>query len=191
MIRVCALLFALLGPTIAFPQNPSPDSPYASLQDDLLEHFVGKWNVGGTTHNRPTASTFEVDWVLNHQFLRIYQKSSEDAFGASVPYEAMLMVGYDTASKNYVLHVMNIRGGRDARGVAFGRRTRNEISFSYHDIVPPGVNSAAPTIAESASRPGVRFTWEPDAKTWHLVFGSHNAKGDWQTVTDLRATLAK
>jgi hypothetical protein len=103
----------------------------------------------------------------------------------------MLMVGYDATSKNYVLHLLNIRGGRDARGIAFGRRTGNEISFAYYDIAPPGVNSAAPTIADTAPRPGVRFTWEPDVKTWHLVFGSHNAKGDWQTVTDLRATPAK
>jgi hypothetical protein len=76
MIRLCALMFTLLIPSIAFPQNQSPDS-YAVLKDDLLDHLVGKWNVAGTTHNTPTAQTLEVDWVLNHQFLRIYQKSSE------------------------------------------------------------------------------------------------------------------
>jgi hypothetical protein len=43
----------------------------------------------------------------------------------------------------------------------------------------------------AASRPGVRFTWDPDARTWHIVFGSQNAKGEWRTVTDLRATQAK
>ena len=191
MIRLCAMLFTLLVPSISFPQSQSPDSPYAALQDDLLDHFVGKWNVGGSTHDTPSSGTLEVDWVLNHQFLRIYQKSSENAFGGSVPYEAILMLGYDATSKNYVLHAMNIRGGRGARGISFGRRTGNEISFTYHDIAPPGVNSTAPTIAETPSRPGVRFTWAPDAKTWHLVFGSHNAKGEWQTVTDLRATQPK
>lgn len=189
MIRVCALLFTLLIPSIAFPQNQSPD-PYAALQDDLLDRLVGKWNVTGTTHGTPTTQTLEVDWVLNHQFLRIYQKSSENARGGSVPFEAMLMVGYDATSKNYVLHPMNIRGGQDA-GVGFGRRTGNEISFAYYNITPPGVNSTVATIADVPRRPGVRFTWEPDAKTWHLVFGSHDAKGDWQTVTDLRATPAK
>jgi hypothetical protein len=67
MIRLCALMFTLLIPSIAFPQSQFPD-PYAVLQDDLLDHLVGKWNVAGTTHNTPTAQTLEVDWVLNHQF---------------------------------------------------------------------------------------------------------------------------
>jgi hypothetical protein len=201
MIRLCALMLSLMIPSmmipsmmipsIVFPPIQSVDRRSAGLQDDLLDHLVGKWKVGGTTHNTPTSQTLEVEWVLNHQFLRIYQKSSENEFGGNVPYEAMLMVGYDATSKNYVLHLMNMRGGQFARGVAFGRRTGNEISFAYYDIVPPGVSTAAPTVAEAASRPGVRFTWEPDAKTWHLVFGSRNAKGDWETVTDLRATPAK
>src|SRR5688572_31540269 len=98
MIRLCALIFTLLVPSIALTQNQPPDSPYAALQDDLLDHFVGKWNVGGSTHETPTTQTFEVDWVLNHQFLRIYQKSSENARGGSVPFEAILMVGYDPTS---------------------------------------------------------------------------------------------
>jgi hypothetical protein len=191
MIRLCAAIVTLLIPSIAFPQTQSPDRQSAGLQDDLLDHLVGKWNVVGTTHNMPTAQTLEVDWVLNHQFLRIYEKSSENARGASVPYEAILMVGYDATSKHYVLHLMNIRGGQGARGVAFGRRTGNEIAFAYYDVAPPGVSGAAPTIADTPPRPGVRFTWEPGAKSWHLVFGSHDAKGDWQTVTDLRATPAK
>jgi hypothetical protein len=184
-------MFTLALPSVAFPQNLSSDRQSAGLQDDLLDHLVGKWNVRGTTHNTPTAQTLEVDWVLNHQFLRIYQKTSESEFGGSVPYEAMLMVGYDATSKNYILHLMNMRGGQFARGVAFGRRTGNEISFAYYDIVPPAANNAAPTVADAASRPGVRFTWEPDAKTWHIVFGSQDSKGDWQTVTDVRATPAK
>jgi hypothetical protein len=191
MIRLCALMFTLLSSSIAFAQNQSADNPYAALQDDLLDHLVGKWDVSGTSHNTATSQTLEVDWVLNHQFIRIYQKSSENARGGSVPYEAMLMVGYDATSKNYVLHLMNIRGGRDARGIAFGRRTGNEISFAYFDMAPSGLNSAAPTIVDTALRPGIRFTWEPDSKTWHIVFGRHDAKGDWQTVTDLSATQAK
>jgi hypothetical protein len=60
MIRSCALMSTLLIPSIAFPQNQSP-SPYAVLQDDLLDHLVGKLNVGGTTHirrpHRPLRST--------------------------------------------------------------------------------------------------------------------------------------
>jgi dipeptidyl aminopeptidase/acylaminoacyl peptidase len=187
MIRLCALMFTLVIPSVAYPQVRSLDGQSASLQDDLLDLLVGKWDVRGTTHNTPTTQTLEVDWVLNHQFLRIYQKSSENVFGGSVPYEAILMVGYDPTSKNYVLHLMNIRGGGFARGIAVGRRTGNEISFVYYDIVPPGVNSAAPTLATEDSRPGVRFTWEPDSKSWHLVFGTQTAKGGWQTVTDVRA----
>ena len=191
MIRLFALMVTLLMPLGALSQNQSPDSPYAALQDDLLDHFVGKWIVNGTTHRRPTSSTYQVDWVLNHQFLRIGQKSSENAFGANVPYESIMMVGYDATSGTYVLHLMNVRGGRDARGIAFGRRTVNEISFAYYDIAPPRVNGAAPTIANAAPRPGVRFTWEPDSKSWRLVFGSQNAEGEWQTVTDLKATQSK
>ncbi len=162
-------MFVLLIASVAFPQSPP------IFQDDLLDHLVGKWDATGTVHDRPSRQTFEVDWVLNHQFLRIHEKSVENIAGRNVPFEAMLFIGYDKTSKRYVLHSMSVFGGGRPGELAYGQRSGNEIKFDE----------------EFAGRRGHgRFIWQPESKTWHYVTGVENANGELQTAVDLKLTPA-
>ncbi len=43
-------MFLLLIAPVAFPQNAIP-----SLTDDLLDHLVGRWEMTGTVHDRPSS----------------------------------------------------------------------------------------------------------------------------------------
>ena len=72
--------------------------------------------------------TIRVDWVLNHQFVRIDEKMTENRPGWNIPYEALHFIGYDTAQKRYVLHVMNVAGA-SGPPVAYGERQGDEIKF--------------------------------------------------------------
>ena len=159
--------------TLVFPQNVRQ---IPTFQDDLLDHLVGKWDATGTVHDRPSGQTFEAEWVLNHQFLRIHEKSVENVTGTNVPFEALLFIGYDKTSKRYVYHTMNVFGGGRLGDLADGQRRGNEIKFE----------------ANFEGRQGyARFIWQPESKTWHYVNGVQNAKGEWGVTVDLKLTPAK
>lgn len=167
------LIFVLLFASVAFPQNVRQ---MPTFQDDLLDPLVGKWDATGTVHGRPSRQTFEAEWVLNHQFLRIHEKSVENVAGTNVPFEALLFIGYDKTSKRYVLHSMNVFGGGRAGEFVYGQRSGNEIKFE----------------ANFAGRQGyARFIWQPESKTWHYVNGVENAKGESGVTVDLKLMPAK
>jgi len=48
------------------------DGEHRIFQDRLLERLVGKWNVTGKAAGQKIEQYCEADWVLNHQFLRLY-----------------------------------------------------------------------------------------------------------------------
>lgn len=142
------------------------------LQDDFLDRLVGRWDVTGTSHDLPMPGTMKIDWVLNHQFVRIDQKTTGNRPGWDIPYEALLFIGYDSAQKQYVLYALNVMGPSGPR-VVNGERQGNEIKFEA---------TAGERIV------GMRLSWRPESGTWRFEFGSQPVGGKWQAVTDLVLT---
>jgi len=163
-------LFVLLVGSAAFAQN------LRVFQDDLLDQLVGKWNGTGTVHDAPSKQIFEAEWVLNHQFLRIQEKTEEIIPRANVRFEALLFIGYDQPSKRYVLQSMNVWGAGRAGAFVYGERNGNEIKFDEDFAGAQGYS---------------RLLWQPESKTWKYVTAMKNAKGEWQTTVDLTLTAAK
>jgi hypothetical protein len=95
---VCLLLI-----TPAFAQAPAPAS------DELMDHLAGAWKMEGTVMRQDAHHDVQAEWVLNHQFLRIQEKTSAQAPSAERPYEATWYLGYDPTSELYVLHLLDIR----------------------------------------------------------------------------------
>ncbi len=99
-----------LGLPTLVAQEPSLDGPKHIFYDDLLENMLGSWHLNGRIAGRQMEHTVDADWALNHQFLRIHEK--EVVTGDKLPYEVIVMIGYDNASERYVAHWMDIFGGR-------------------------------------------------------------------------------
>src|SRR5262245_20096624 len=95
------------GGHIAHAQEPL-DGPTRIFKDELLENLVGEWKLSRQIRGRAVENTVKVDWVLNHQFLRIHMKDVQNP----PSYEAMVFVGYDNTSDHYVVHWIDIFGGR-------------------------------------------------------------------------------
>jgi hypothetical protein len=53
------------------------------FHDDLLDRLVGQWNVTGIVHGELSKQKPEAEWVLNHQFLRVIEKSLGNVGGES------------------------------------------------------------------------------------------------------------
>ncbi len=114
--------------------------------------------------------------MLNHQFLRIHEKSVENVAGTNVPFEALLFIGYDKTGKHYVLHAMSVWGTGRPGEFVYGERTDNEIKFAE---------------SRDGRRGHSRFIWQPESATWHYVAGLENAEGEWKASVDLKSTPAK
>jgi len=64
-------------------------------QLSLLDRMVGHWVLKGVVHGLETTHDVDMDWVLNHEYLRIHEVSRERN-GEGLPvYEAYVTLGRD------------------------------------------------------------------------------------------------
>ena len=67
------LWIALSLAAAGFGQDP--DGPKHIFSDALLDHLVGNWKLTGNVMGHAAEHTVSVEWVLNHQFLRVHEKT--------------------------------------------------------------------------------------------------------------------
>ena len=127
------------------------------MQDDLLDHLVGSWKLEGTLLGRPAHHRLDAEWVLRHQFLRVHQDGSPD-------YDALVFIGFDNASERYVVHWLDIFGGRVSETLGYGTRAGNTIHFVFEYPDGPFHNT---------------FIWKPDTGTWQMVLETKDKQGKW------------
>ncbi len=173
--RVLLIGWVCLAIGTAFTQDqPELDGPKHTFQDPLLEMLLGNWKLTGKVMNRSAEHTIQAEWVLNHQFLRIHEKDETPAKDGNVPYEAIIMVGYDNTSDRYVAHWMDVYGGRFSETLGYGTRVENEVRFVFE--YPDGPFHTT-------------FRWKPDTRQWEWLMTTKDKTGHWIEFADL--TLAR
>lgn len=151
---------------------PPLDGRARLMHDSLLDHLAGEWRIERTMRGRATSSAAHVEWVLNHQFLLLhYQDAPHNA--TPTGYEAMVFIGYDNASERYVVHWIDVFGGRFSETLGYGTRDGNAIRMVFEYPDGPFYNT---------------FTFDPVAHTWATLMRSKNQKGDWVTFATERFT---
>lgn len=101
--------------------------------DDLLDHLVGKWNVSATVHGQKFTLDRQAEWVMGHQYLRIYEKSHQVIPWLKAPFERTIFIGYNHESKRYIVYEMTVHGGdvpHQPEGFYYGERTGNELKMA-------------------------------------------------------------
>jgi len=160
-VLACAVILFCRGGSIALTQKPL-DGPNRPFKDELLENLTGDWKLTRQIRGQKVENTVKVEWVLNHQFLRIHMKDA-----ATPPqYETMVFVGYDNASDRYVVHWIDIFGGRFSETLGYGKRHGNSIKFVFEYPDGPFHNT---------------FTWNAADKTWTFLMEQKNNEGKWTT----------
>src|ERR1051325_497039 len=162
-VFVFALLLVNFGLRVnsVYAQEPL-DGPNRPFKDELLDNLVGDWKLTRQMRARTVQNTVRAEWVLNHQFLRIYMKD----VATPAQYEAMVFVGYDNASDRYVVHWIDIFGGRFSETLGYGQRDGASIKFIFEYPDGPFHNT---------------FTWNPAEKTWTFLMEHKNKEGKWTT----------
>jgi len=60
-------------------QSPMAAQISPEWTDDLVDHMVGSWKLTGQVLGHEAHHEVQVEWVLNHQFLRVHEKTAADA----------------------------------------------------------------------------------------------------------------
>src|SRR5947209_3347801 len=71
-------VLACLPSSLCRAQEPL-DGPKRIFKDDLLDNLVGKWQLTRKMKGREQQDTVDVEWILNHQFLRMHMKGQSTA----------------------------------------------------------------------------------------------------------------
>jgi hypothetical protein len=163
---VCLLL--LIAPALA--QAPAP------ANDELMDHLVGAWKMEGQVMKQEAHHDVRADWVLNHQFLRIQEKTAAQAPSAEHPYDATWYLGYDATSERYVLHLFDIFGPRFSETLGYGTRDGNAIRFIFE--YPDGPFHTT-------------FRWIPEQNAWQWQMEQKSKEGKWAPFADLKLTRSR
>jgi hypothetical protein len=177
MLPVRIIFACFLLSLMAMPQSkPEPlDGINRPFHDDLLDHLAGRWKITGTIVGQQREMELTAEWVLNHQFLFLDEKDSTAVAGKPA-YEAHIYIGYDNASERYVIHWIDVFGGRFSETLGYGTRAGNSIKFIFEYPDGPFHNT---------------FTWNPGDKSWHFFLEQKNAEGKWKAFADQTATRVK
>ena len=168
MNKVIAAFAALaLSGAVALGQGTSKVEPIDGLtrpvRDSMLDQAVGHWQINRMMGGKPSESTVDAAWVLNHQFLQLHYVPDR---ASPQPYEAIAYIGYDNMSERYVVHWLDIFGGRISETLGFGKRTPNGMEFTFEYPDGPFTNT---------------FRYDRQTRSWNLLLRQKNARGEWTT----------
>jgi len=113
------------------------------------------------------------EWVLGHEFLRIREETDAGAPASERRYEATWFLGYDPISERYVLHQLDVYGGRYSETLGYGARDGRSIRFVFE--YPDGPFHTT-------------YRWFPEADTWQWLMEQKDKDGKWTNFADLRLT---
>ncbi len=167
------LLLALAAISI-FHSRSVAQTP-AEWKDELVDHLSGNWRMEGQVVGRDAHHELKAEWVLNHQFLRLQEKTTANAPKAEQPYEATWFLGYDAVSERNVLHLMDVFGTRYSETLGYGVRQGNDIRFVFE--YPDGPFHTT-------------FRWHSDSGTWEWLMEQKDKGGKWTTFADFKLTRA-
>ncbi len=161
----CYLVFGL-----ALAHGQELDGPKHTFNDPLLDNMVGRWVLTGEVAGHSARHLVEAEWVPNHQFLRIHEKDDASPMASVPSYEAIIMVGYDNTSERYVVHWVDIYGGRFSETLGYGSRSGDDITLTFE--YPDGPFHTT-------------FRWRPDSRSWEWMMQQKNKEGKWTQFADL------
>jgi hypothetical protein len=166
-LLVLAVLIAVPAPAGSTAQSS------AEWRDDLADHMIGTWKLGGKIMGRDAHHEVEAAWVLNHQFVRIHEKTEDAAPASERRYEATWFLGYDPVSERYVLHLLDVFGGRFSETLGYGTRDGSSIHFVFE--YPDGPFHTT-------------YQWSPEKDTWQWLMTQKDKDGKWAEFGDLKLT---
>ena len=172
-MKTSFVLLLLMAVLIALTPVRSGAQAPAEWRDDLVDHMTGDWKLEGQVMGREAHHEVQAEWVLNHRFLRIHEKTEAGAPSSEHRYEATWFLGYDPVSERYVLHLLDVFGGRFSETLGYGTRDGNAIRFVFE--YPDGPFHTT-------------YRWSAEKDTWQWLMEQKDKDGKWTNFSDLKLT---
>ncbi len=170
-MKVSSLLALSLALAIASAPVQSRAQSAAGWRDDLIDRMAGSWRLEGRIMGREAHHTVQAEWVLNHQFLRIHEETDAGAPASEHRYEATWFLGYDAVSERYVLHLLDVFGGRYSETLGYGVRDGDAVRFVFE--YPDGPFHTT-------------LRWSSEKEAWRWLMEQKDKDGKWTIFGDLR-----
>ena len=154
--RILALGALCAAPSIA-AQQPT-------FRDSTLDKFVGEWTLQGTMQGKPTTHDVSVEWVLQHQYLRIHETSRDLKADGTPAYEATVYIAWDDDTKEYALAWLDVYGSANEGSIGYAKSGGKSLAFlftyrdgsKFHTTFTPGATADTWTWAmDNESKSGV------------------------------------
>lgn len=169
-MKASSLLTLSLTLAIASAPLRSHAEEGAGWRDDLIDHLAGPWRLEGRIMGRDAHHAVRAEWVLSHQFLRIHEETDAGAPASERRYEATWFLGYDPLSERYVLHLLDVFGGRYSETIGYGVRDGDAVRFVFE--YPDGPFHTT-------------FGWNREKDTWQWLMEQKDKDGKWTVFGDL------
>jgi hypothetical protein len=127
------------------------------LQDPLLDRMIGEWVMQGQIAGDQVTHDITFEWILQHNYVRMTERSRELEPDGRPSYEAMVIIGEDPHSDGYAAMWLDITGTGGLTGDGLGHATAvgDSIPFLFHF---------------------------PDGSRWHTIFVYRRATDQWTWV---------
>lgn len=138
------LYLATLLPLPAVADHP-PEGTKTIFRDPFVYKLVGDWKLTCKIRGKEVQDTLHAEWVLNHQFLQLNMKDMAEP----PQYEAIVLIGYQHANKQYVAHWLDVWGGKFS-AMVHGKRVGDTIEIEFHYPDGPFYNTFAWNVSEQS-----------------------------------------
>jgi hypothetical protein len=124
------------------------------FHDELLDKLEGEWIMTGIIAGQEITHDLKAEWVLGHNYLKMYELSREHDEHGVPAYEAIVFIGRDDVNGGYACMWLDITGPGGLRGDALGHAPSDgdKIPFVFK-------NPAGGFIHNTFSYDGETDTW--------------------------------
>lgn len=149
---LCVAAAALLSAAPAAAEQPT-------LQDPLLDRLHGAWVITGTIAGEETTDDLDVEWVNQHQYLRLHEVSRGRRPNGRPRYEATVHIGWNQPTAQYGIVWLDDFGGLSTQSVGLAPKAENRLAFVFTN---PDGSFTRTTMTYDPARKGWRWTIDED-----------------------------
>jgi hypothetical protein len=153
-LRVCGAISLTLAVRLA-AQSPGP-----AAMDSLLGHLVGQWQMTGTVRGHPARYTLDAMRVLQGSFVELHMVDMSQP----PAYEALVFIGVDRASGQYIAHWLDRFGA--AYSIPHARGSARDDTLWLDFPYPSGAFRDM-------------FVYDPGTDGWYFRLQAADSTGEW------------
>lgn len=130
-----------------------------TLQDALLDKLVGTWVITGPIAGEETTDDLTVEWVNQHQYLRLHEVSRHKRQDGRPRYEATIYIGWNQPTAKYGIVWLDDFGGLSTQSVGLASKAVNQLPFVFTN---PDGSFTRTTMTYNPATTGWNWTIDED-----------------------------